>query len=134
MRPLRVSLWNELIFWMLMVNFCLDWYSSLWILNAGGPLQLYFLLDNQCLTRHVEMNRTTKRQKCKSEKGITSVKNKDLLMLCKKGLIPKQHHAFFDSLTVTTSGGKKDDLIQTVILTVRKMNLLIHIKIGQNLH
>ena len=55
-------------------------------------------------------------------------------MLCKKGLIPKQHHAFFDSPTVTTSGGKKDDLIQTVILTVRKMNLLIHIKIGQNLH
>ena len=80
------------------------------------------------------MNRTPKRKKYKPQKGITSAKKKDLLMLCKKGLIPKQHHAFFDSLTVTTSGGKKDDLIQTVILTVRKMNLLIHIKIGQNLH
>ena len=55
-------------------------------------------------------------------------------MLCKKGLNPKQHHAFFGSPTVTTSGGKKNDLIQTVILTVRKMNLLIHIKIDQNLH
>ena len=31
-------------------------------------------------------------------------------MLCKKGLIPKQHHAFFDSPTVTTFGGKKDDV------------------------
>ena len=40
----------------------------------------------------------------------------------------------FGSPTVTTSGGKKNDLIQTVILTVRKMNLLIHIKIDQNLH
>ena len=29
-------------------------------------------------------------------------------MLCKKGLIPKQHHAFFNSPTVTTSGGMKD--------------------------
>ena len=29
-------------------------------------------------------------------------------MLCKKGLIPKQHHAFFDSPTVTISGGMKD--------------------------
>ena len=79
------------------------------------------------------MNKTTKRQKYKPQKGITSAK-KDLLMLCRKGLIPKQHHAFFDSLTVTTSGSKKDNLIQAVILTVRKMNLLIHIKIGQNLH
>ena len=26
----------------------------------------------------------------------------------KKGLIPKEHHAFFSSHTVTTSGGKKD--------------------------
>ena len=95
---------------------------------------MYFLLGNQCLTKYVEMNRTTKRQRYKPRKGITSVKKKDLLMLCKRRLIPKQHHAFFDSLTVATSGGKKDDLIQTVILTVRKMNLLIHIKIGQNLH
>ena len=85
-------------------------------------------------TRHIEINRTAKRQKYKPQKRITSAKKKDILMLCKKGLIPKQHHAFFDSPTVTTSGGKKDDLIQTVILTVRKMNLLIHIKIGQNLH
>ena len=85
-------------------------------------------------TRHVEMNRTAKRQKCKPEKGITSAMKKDLLMLCQKGLIPKQRQSFFDSPTVATSGGKKDDLIQTVILTVRKMNLLIHIKIGQNLH
>ena len=30
-------------------------------------------------------------------------------MLCKKELIPKQHHAFFNSHTVTTSGGKKDE-------------------------
>ena len=80
------------------------------------------------------MNRITKRQKCKPQKGIASVKKKDLLMLCKKGLIPKQHHAFFDSPTVTTSGGNKDDLIQTVILTVMKMNLLLHMKVGQNLH
>ena len=29
-------------------------------------------------------------------------------MLCKKGLIP-QHYAFFNSPTVTTAGGKKDD-------------------------
>ena len=28
-------------------------------------------------TRHVEMNRTAKRQVCKSQKGITSVKKKD---------------------------------------------------------
>ena len=64
-------------------------------------------------TRHVEMNRTTKRQKYKPKKGTTSAMKKDLLILCKKGLIPKQHQAFFDSPTVATSGGKKDNLIQT---------------------
>ena len=31
---------------------------------------------------------------------------KYLLILCKKGLIPKQHHAFFNSLTVAISGAK----------------------------
>ena len=62
-------------------------------------------------TRHVEMNRTAKRQKYKSQKEITLAKKKDLLMLCKKGLIPKQHYAFFDSLTVATSGGKEDDIV-----------------------
>ena len=66
------------------------------------------------------MNGTTKRQKYKPRKGITSVKKKDLPMLCKRILVPKQHHVFFDSLTVATSGGKKDDLIQKVILTVMK--------------
>ena len=40
-------------------------------------------------TRHVEMNRTPKRKKYKPQKGITSAKKKDLLMLCKRGLIPK---------------------------------------------
>ena len=62
-------------------------------------------------TRHVEMNRTAKRQKYKSQKGITLAKKKDLFMLWKKGLIPKQQHAFFDSLTVATSGGKEDDIV-----------------------
>ena len=60
-------------------------------------------------TRHVEVNRTAKRQIYKSSKRITSAKKKDLLMLCEKGLIPKQHHAFFSSQTVTTSGRKIDD-------------------------
>ena len=55
------------------------------------------------------MNRTKKRQMCKSPTGITSAKKKDLLMLWKKGLIPKQHQAFFNSPTVTISGGKKND-------------------------
>ena len=51
------------------------------------------------------------RVKCiKSPKGITSAKKKDLLILCKKELIPKQHQAFFGSPTVTTSEGKKDDI------------------------
>ena len=114
------------------------------IVIEDDPGMLYFKYsyDSDCNkfkfkttnTMHIEMNRTTKRQKYKPQKGITSAKKKDLLKLCKKGLIPKQDHAFFDSPTVTTSGGKKDDLIQTVILTVRNMNLLIHIKIGQNLH
>ena len=54
-------------------------------------------------------------------------------MLCKKGLIPKQYYAFFDSPTVTTSEERKMILILNVILTVRKMNLLIHIEKGQNL-
>ena len=58
-------------------------------------------------TRHVKMNTTAKRQKCKSPKRITSVKIKDLLMKCKKGLILK--HAFFILTTITTGGGKKDD-------------------------
>ena len=30
-------------------------------------------------------------------------------MLCEKGLIPEQHHAFFNSQTAATLGGKKDD-------------------------
>ena len=38
--------------------------------------------------RHVEVKRTAMIQKLKSQKGITSTKKKDLLMLCKKGLIP----------------------------------------------
>ena len=82
-------------------------------------------------TRYVGMSRTAKRQKYKSQKGITLAKKKDLLMLCKNGLIPKQHHAFFDSLIVATSGEKEDDI---ALPTVRKMSLLMHIKIGQNLH
>ena len=61
-------------------------------------------------TRHVEMNRTAKRQKYKSQKEITLAKKKDLLMLCKKGLTPKPY-AFFDSLTVATSEGKEDDIV-----------------------
>ena len=60
--------------------------------------------------RHVEMNRTPKRQKYKLQKGIMSAKKKDLLMLCKKGLTSKQDHAFFDWLPVTASRGKKDDI------------------------
>ena len=59
------------------------------------------------------MNRTAKWQMYKSPKGITSAKKKDLIMLCKNGLISKQHHAFFSSLTVTTSGGKKGDTDST---------------------
>ena len=31
------------------------------------------------------------------------------IMLCKKGLTPNQHDAFFSSRTVTATGGKKDD-------------------------
>ena len=89
--------------------------------------------------RHVEMNRTANRQMYKSPKGISSAKKKDLLMLCKNRLFPKQHHDFFNSPTVTTSGGNKHvmmsiNMILTVNLTVTKMNLLIHIKIDQNLH
>ena len=50
------------------------------------------------------------RVKCiKSPKGITSANKEDLLILCKKELIPKQYHAFFNSQTVATFGGKKDD-------------------------
>ena len=55
------------------------------------------------------MNKTAKKQMYKSPKGITSAKKKDLLMLCKKGIIPKQHHVFINSPTVKTSGQKKDD-------------------------
>ena len=36
-------------------------------------------------------------------------KKKDLLMPCKTRLTPRQHNAFFNSPTVTTSGRKKDD-------------------------
>ena len=36
-------------------------------------------------TRHVEMNRTVKKQKYKSQKVITSAKKKDLFILCTKG-------------------------------------------------
>ena len=61
-------------------------------------------------TRHVEMSRKTKRRKCKHQKVTTSAKNKDLLMVCKKWLISKQYHAFFDSLRVATSGEKKDGI------------------------
>ena len=61
-------------------------------------------------TRQLEMNRTAKRQKYVS-KGITSAKKQDLLMLCKKGLIPKQHNVFFNSLTMATSGAKEDDTV-----------------------
>ena len=49
------------------------------------------------------------RETYKSPKQITSAKKKDLLMLYETGLIPKQHHAFFSSQTVTTSGRKIDD-------------------------
>ena len=49
-------------------------------------------------------------------------------MLCKKLFMPKQHYTFFNSPTVTTSEERKMILIITVILTLRKMNLLIHIK------
>ena len=56
------------------------------------------------------MNRKTKTPKCKHQKVITSAKNKDLLMVCKKWLISKQYHAFFDSPTLATSGEKKDDI------------------------
>ena len=48
-------------------------------------------------------------------------------MLWKKGLIPKQH-TFFDSPIVTTSEERKMMLTLAVILTVRKINLLMHIK------
>ena len=75
-----------------------------------------------------EQNKTAKGQMCKSHKGIILSQKEDLLMLCKKGLIPKQHFTFFDSPTVTTSEERKMILILTVVLTVRKMNLLIHIK------
>ena len=70
--------------------------------------------------RHVEINRTAKRQKYKAKKGITSPKKTDILMLYKKGLIPKQYHAFFDSPTEKTPGQRKMILILTVILAVRK--------------
>ena len=59
---------------------------------------------------NVKMNRTTKRQKYKPQKGITSAKKNNLLMLWKNGLIPKQHHVFFDSPTMAMSVGKKDDI------------------------
>ena len=85
-------------------------------------------------TSHVEINRTVKRQVYKSPKGITSAKKKGLFMLCKKGFIPKQHHAFFSHRQSQLLDGRKMILILTVILRVRKMNLLIHIKIGQNQH
>ena len=26
-------------------NFWLDWYPTVWLLNAGGPLQMYFLFE-----------------------------------------------------------------------------------------
>ena len=76
--------------------------------------------------RHAEVNRKEKRQKYKPQKGITSARKNDLLMLCKKRLISKQYDASFDSLTVI--------LILRVILTARKkMNLLIYIKVGLKL-
>ena len=53
------------------------------------------------------MNRTAKRHKCKSQKRITLAKKKNLLVLCKKGLITKQQHALFDSPSVITPGGEK---------------------------
>ena len=51
---------------------------------------------------------TAKSQMYKYLKRNSSAKKEDLLMLCKKGSIPKQH-AFFHSPTVTTSGRQKDD-------------------------
>ena len=33
---------NVIVFW-------LDWYLTLWLLNAGGALQLYFLFKNEML-------------------------------------------------------------------------------------
>ena len=81
-------------------------------------------------TGHVEMNRTAKRQIYKSHKGITLAKKKDLLMLCTKELIPKQYHTLFNSTSLTTSGGKKDDIGSNSDSNSGKINLLIHIKIG----
>ena len=42
---LRMNLWIELIFWMVIVmHHCwLDGHPTFWFLNAGDPLQLYFL-------------------------------------------------------------------------------------------
>ena len=37
------------------------------------------------------MSKTAKRPMYKFHKGITSTKKEDLLMLCEKGFIPKQH-------------------------------------------
>ena len=51
---MSMSFWNfwiDLILWILIVmqQFWLDWYPTLWFLNSGGPLQLYSSFDfNQC--------------------------------------------------------------------------------------
>ena len=37
---------NECWYWY--NNFWLDWYPTLWLLNAGCPLQMYFLLIMFC--------------------------------------------------------------------------------------
>ena len=47
------------------------------------------------------------KQKYNKEKGIPAAKKKDLLQLCKKGYIPTNHHAFYESLSVTKT--KEDD-------------------------
>ena len=87
-------------------------------------------IKNASLKQPVQAMHKTKQQrdKCVSLIKESLSQKEDLLMLCKKGLIPKQHFTFFDSPTVTTSEERKMILILTVILTVRKMNLLIHIK------
>ena len=47
--------------------------------------------------------------------GISTLKKKDLLTLCNKDYIPKNHHPFFDSLTVESAliDGECVELIET---------------------
>ena len=64
-------------------------------------------------TTRSEKDRVAKKQKYHAKIGITAAKKKDLLTLCKKGYIPKNHHAFYESLAFMDR--KEDDDVHVVL-------------------